>query len=140
MPPFWPDTPAVLFAQAEAQLELSAVTRQRTKFNYVSSQLNQQQVAEVEDIITSPSEQEPYDRLKAELVRQLSTSRVQRVSQVRSHAKVGNRKPSPFFRHPKDLALDVANDFLRTIWASREQNLRNHSATYHTERSPFYTR
>ena len=74
LPPFWPDRPAVWFAQAEAQFELASITRQCTKFNYVVSQLNQQQAAELEDI-TSPPEQEPYDRLKAELVRRLSTSR-----------------------------------------------------------------
>jgi len=41
------------------------------------SQINQQQAVELEDINT-PSEQEPYDRLKAELVRRLSISREQR--------------------------------------------------------------
>ena len=45
-------------------------------------QLNQQQKAEVEDIITSPPEQEPYDRLKSELVRRFSTSREQRMRQL----------------------------------------------------------
>jgi len=79
LPPFWPDRPAVWFAQDESQFELAAITRQRTKFNYVVSQLNQQQAAEVEDIVTSPPEHETYDRLKAELVRRLSTSREQRV-------------------------------------------------------------
>jgi hypothetical protein len=54
LPTFWPDRPAVCFAQAEAQFELADITRQRTKFNYVVSQLNHQQAAEVEDIITSP--------------------------------------------------------------------------------------
>jgi hypothetical protein len=119
LPPFWPDRPAVWFAQAEAQFELSNITRQRTKFNYMVSQLNQQQAAEVEDIIISPPEQEPYDRLKAELVRQLSTSRVQRVRQLLSHKELGYRKPSQFLRHLKNLAPDVPDDFLRTIWASR---------------------
>ena len=51
LPPFWPDRPAVWFAQAESQFELAAITRQRTKFNYVVSQLNHQQAAEVEDIV-----------------------------------------------------------------------------------------
>ena len=63
LPPFWPDRPAIWFAQAESQFELAAITRQRTKFNYVVSQLNQQQASEVEDIIIAPPEQEPYDRL-----------------------------------------------------------------------------
>ena len=69
LPPFWPNRPAVWFAQAEAQFELASITHQRTNFSYVMSQLNQKHAAEVEDIITSPPKQEPYDRLKAELVR-----------------------------------------------------------------------
>jgi hypothetical protein len=54
LPPFWSDCPAIWFAQAESQFELAAITRRRTKFNYVVSQLNQQQASEVEDIITAP--------------------------------------------------------------------------------------
>ena len=78
LPPFWPNRPAIWFTQAEAQFELAAITRKRTTFNYVVFQLNQQQAVEVEDIIFSPPEHEPYDRLKAELVRRLSTAREQR--------------------------------------------------------------
>jgi len=85
LPSFWPDRPAVWFAHVESRFELAAITRQRTKFNYVVSQLNQQQAAEVEDIVISPPEQEPYDRPKAELVRRLSNSREQRVEQHLSH-------------------------------------------------------
>jgi hypothetical protein len=73
--PFWPDLAAIYFAQAETQFEWAATTHQRTKFIYVVSQLKLQQPSEVEDIINSPPEQEPYDQLKAELVRRLSTSR-----------------------------------------------------------------
>ena len=119
LPPFWPDQPAIWFAQAEAQFQLAAITRQQTKFNYVVSQLNQQQAAEVEDIITSPPEHEPYDRLKVELVRRLSTSCEQHVRQLLSHEEMGDRKPSQFLRHLRGLATDVPDDFLRTIWTSR---------------------
>ena len=73
LPPFWPDQPAIWFARAEAQFELAAITCQRTKFNYVVLKLNQQQAALVEDIITSPPEHEPYNRLKAELSRQVAS-------------------------------------------------------------------
>jgi len=119
LPPFWPDRPAVWFVQAESQFKLAAITRQRTKFNYVVSQLNQQQAAEVEDIIISPPKLEPYDRLKAELVRRLSTSREQCVRQLLSHEEMGDQKPSQFLRHLKSLDPDVPDDFLRTIWTSR---------------------
>jgi hypothetical protein len=85
LPPFCPDRPAVWFTQAEAQFELSAITRKQTKFNYVVSQLNQQQVAKVEDIITLPPEHEPYDWLKAELVCRFFSSRQKCVRQLLSH-------------------------------------------------------
>jgi hypothetical protein len=98
---------------------LAAITRQQTKFNYVVSQLNPQQAAEVEDLIIAPPEQEPYDQLKSELVRWLSTSCKQRVRQLLSHEEMGDRKPSQSLRHLKGLAPDVPDDFLRTIWASR---------------------
>ena len=59
LPPFWSDRPALWFAQAEAQFEIAAVTRQRTKFNFVVSQLHQQHAPEVEDIVTTPLALEP---------------------------------------------------------------------------------
>jgi len=64
LPRFWPDRPGILFAQAEAQFILAAVTREKTKFNYVTSQLEYRQAAEVEDIIITPPTEEPYTTLK----------------------------------------------------------------------------
>jgi hypothetical protein len=90
---------------------LAYITRQHTKNNYVVSQLNQQQAAKVEDIINSPPEQEPFERLNAVLVRLLSTSRIQRVRQHLSHEEMGDRDVW-------SLAPQVLKDFLRTIWAS----------------------
>jgi len=81
--------------------------------------LNQQQASEVEDIITAPPEHDPYDKLKAELIRRLSASREQCVRQLLSHEEMGDRKPSQFLRHLKGLAPDVPTEFLRTVWASR---------------------
>jgi hypothetical protein len=98
---------------------LVAITRQRTKFNYLVSQLNTQQAAEFEDFFFAPPEQEHVDRLKSELVRRLSTSREQRVGQLFLHEEMGDPKPSQFLRHLNGMALDVPDDFLRTIWASR---------------------
>jgi hypothetical protein len=100
LPPFWRDKPALWFAQVEAQL-------------------NQQNAAEVEDIITAPPAHDPYDRLKAELISSLSTSREQRVRQLLSHEEMGDSNPSQFLRHIKGLAPDIADDFLRTIWTIR---------------------
>ena len=39
VPPFWPEKPAVWFAQFEGQFALSNITQDSTKFYYVISQL-----------------------------------------------------------------------------------------------------
>jgi len=62
----------------------------------------------VEDIITTPPQQEPYDRLKAELLTRFSSSREQRVRQLHSHEEMGDREVW-------SLAQDVPNDLLRNI-------------------------
>jgi hypothetical protein len=60
------------FAQAEAQFFLAGVNCERTKFCYVISQLDHRFTSEVEDIITSPPEREPYTTLRTELISRLS--------------------------------------------------------------------
>ena len=100
LPPFWPDRPGLWFAQTEGQFELSSVTSERTKFNYVISQLEYRHAAEVEDIMSPPAN-DPYTTLKTELVRRLSASRDQRVRQLLTHEEMGDRKPSQFLRHLK---------------------------------------
>jgi hypothetical protein len=74
LPPFWAERPAVWFAQAEAQFSLAGISSERTKFYYVISQLDQRYAAEVEDF-TSPPQQNPYSKLRTELLKRLSLSR-----------------------------------------------------------------
>ena len=128
------------------------------------SQLNQQQAAEVEDIITSPPDQDPYDRLKAELVRRLSTSREQRVRQLLSHEEMGDQKTitvppvsqGPSTRRPRRFSAHHLGQPTPTTRAShtcrsdrgqsgfslapRGPNLRGHSAAYHSKRLWFDAR
>jgi len=54
VPPFWPEKPAVRFAQLEGQFALSNITQDAKKFYYVISQLDNKYAAEVEDVITNP--------------------------------------------------------------------------------------
>jgi len=71
LPSFFPVSPSRWFAQAEARFVLANVTSERTKFNYVISQLEYRHAAEVEDIVIAPPTDEPYTTFKTELVRRL---------------------------------------------------------------------
>jgi hypothetical protein len=115
LPPFW----AVWFAQAETQFSLAGISSERTKFHYVISQLDQRYAAEVEDIITSPPLQDPYSKMRTELLKRLSLSREQRAHQILTLEEIGDRKPSQFLRHLRSLVPDLPDYFLRTIWTSR---------------------
>jgi hypothetical protein len=118
LPPFWAERPAVWFAQAEAQFALAGISSEQTKFYYVISQLERQYASEVEDIIISPPERDPYTMLKTELVKRLSPSKEERIHQLLA-LEMGDSKPSQFLRHLRSLAPEAPEDFLRTIWSSR---------------------
>jgi hypothetical protein len=57
------------FAQAEIQFLLAGVSNEKTKFSHVISQLEHWYAAEVENIITSLPEGDPYTALRTELMR-----------------------------------------------------------------------
>lgn len=82
LPPFWPDRPAIWFAQVEAQFIISGISADLTKFNYVVAQLDTRVIGEVEDIILRPPLEDKYIRLKYELIRRLSTSEEQQVRKL----------------------------------------------------------
>ena len=120
VPPFYPEKPALWFAQLESQFVLASITTDSTKFHYAMGQLDPVYAGEVEDIITSPPETDKYIKLKTELIKRLSASREKRTRQLLTHEELGDRKPSQFLRHLRHLAgPGVPEEFLQTIWASR---------------------
>lgn len=121
LPPFWPNNPALWFAQVEASFLCSGVTADTTKFALVVSQLDHRYAAEVEDIITAPPAADAYTRLKNELIRRMSESQEERVRQVLTQEDIGDRKPSQYLRHLRSKvdAHTVPDTLLRTLWSSR---------------------
>jgi hypothetical protein len=119
LPPFWANRPTVWFTQAEAQFSLVGISIERTKFYHIISQLDHKYAAEVEDIITSPLQQEPCTTLKTELLNRLATTREQRARHIIMHEEMGDRKPSQFLRYLRSLAPDLPEYFLQRIWCSR---------------------
>ncbi|KAJ2937653.1 hypothetical protein O0L34_g19328 [Tuta absoluta] len=123
VPPFYPQKPALWFAQLESQFVSSGITSDTTKFHYAFGQLDPNYAIEVEDVVTSStfaSATDKYEQLKTELVKRLSASREKKVNQLLTREEPGDRKPSQFLRRLKDLAgPEVPDDFLRSIWSSR---------------------
>jgi hypothetical protein len=132
LPPFWAERPAVWFAQAEAQFCLAGISNETTKF-YMISQLDHQYAAEVEDVITSPPQQDPYPKLKTELLKRLSLSREQRTKQLLTFEEMGDRKPSQFLRHLRGLAPDVP-DYTRPTSHLPATSSGTGPARYHQSR------
>lgn len=120
IPPFWPEKPALWFAQIEGQFMLSNITNDATKFYYVIAQLDHEYATEVEDVITNPPANNKYENLKTILIKRLSASQEKKIKQLLMHEELGDRKPSQFLRHLQHLAGPaVPKDFIKTIWSSR---------------------
>lgn len=117
IPPFWPEKPAIWFAQVEGQFAIMRITDNAERFYHILTSLDRQYAAEVEDVLTGPAD---YNKLKSELIKRLSVSRENKVKQLLMHEQLGDRKPSQFLRHLQHLAgPGIPQDFLKTIWTSR---------------------
>ena len=118
LPPFWPDSPSVWFAQVEAQFSTAHITADQTKYDYVISQLESKYAFKVRDILTNPPAAHKYDRLKAELIRRMSPSDDTRVRQLLETAQLGDKRPSEFLTHMRCLAetTEIQDPLLRTLW------------------------
>lgn len=120
VPPFWPERPALWFAQLEGQFLLSGITSDTTKFYFACGNLDHQYAVEVADIIENPPALKKYDTLKAELIRRLTAPREETIKQFLSSEEMGSRKPSQFLRHLQHLAgANIPEEFIRSTWYNR---------------------
>jgi hypothetical protein len=111
------------FPQAEAQFTLAGISSEKTKFCYAIPQLDHRYASEVEDIIISPQERDPYTTLRTELVGQMSPSKEQRICHLFTRDEMGDCKPSQFLRHLTSPAPHVPEDFLHSIWLPSKESV-----------------
>ncbi|XP_076660566.1 uncharacterized protein LOC143363921 [Halictus rubicundus] len=118
IPPFWPEQPELWFRQIEAQFALNGITADTTKFYYILSQLEPKYAVEVQDIFINPPEANKYGTLRSELLKRLSATQGKRIRQLLEQEEIGDRTPSQFLRHMRNLAgTTVSDEFLRTLWS-----------------------
>jgi hypothetical protein len=116
---FWAERPAMWFTQAEAQFTLAGISSEKTKFYYVISQLDHRYAMEVEVIITSLPERDPYTTQKTKLVRRLYPLREQHICQLFTLEEMGDGKLSQFRRYFRSFAPGMPDDFFRSIWSNQ---------------------
>jgi hypothetical protein len=94
---------------------LADISDERMRFDNIISQLNHRYAPEVEDIITSPPQQDPYTKLRTELLIQLSPSKEQHDRRLLTIEEMGDPMPSQFLRHIRNLVPDVLDYYRLTI-------------------------
>jgi hypothetical protein len=120
MPPFWQDDPILWFAQIESQFVLSGVSSDNTKFHAVACALENPIAKLVRDIIIKPPNEGKYNFLKDALITRLSPSKESRLKRLLQGDEIGDRTPSQFLRHLRELGgTSITDDLLRTLWLGR---------------------
>jgi len=120
IPEFTSADPELWFSILDRSFQAAGITTDSTKFGYALTAIGPRYTLEVRDVIMSPPTTNAYQVLRAELIKRISLSQEHKTRQLLEHEEIGDRKPSQFLRHLRNLAGNVVGDgVLRTIWLSR---------------------
>lgn len=122
LPPFWTPNPEIWFTQVESQFALSRITSDKTKYNYIISNLPFNIISTIYDVITNPPQENLYKILKETIISRLTLSEEKRLDELLSNSELGDRKPSEFYREMLGMvggSQMVSQDLLIKLWKRR---------------------
>ncbi|KFD48432.1 hypothetical protein M514_10650 [Trichuris suis] len=121
LPPFWPHSARLWFAQAEAQFALSKITSSTTKFCYTIAALNDTIAAEVDDLL-EPYGDAPYEHIKSKLLERFMSSTEEHFRSLMETTPLGDQRPTCLLREMRIVAtglIDPTGPFFRRLFLLR---------------------
>ncbi|XP_055387972.1 uncharacterized protein LOC129616363 [Condylostylus longicornis] len=128
LPAYWPKSIGTWFKHVEASFAINRISSDLSKYNYVVAALPQDVAESIMDVLEDPPDNNLYNNLKEVLTSRHSMSLERRIKKLISDEEIGNRRPSEFFRHLKQLAGSAATpgeEFVKELWLSRLPHVIN---------------
>lgn len=95
------------------------MTSDAGRFRQAATALPPRVAVEMKDVVLRPPEQDQYGALHATMMKRYGASRASKTRRLLELEEIGDRKPSQFLRHLRNLASNqVTDDMLKTIWLS----------------------
>ncbi|GFW27555.1 transposon Tf2-6 polyprotein [Trichonephila clavipes] len=119
IPAFWTERPEIWFHQVEAQIQISRISLEETKFHYLVSQLQPKYVENIWDIVNSKSDTK-YTDSKNRLLSLFKESENLRIKRLLTGIELGDMKPSQLLQKLKTVATsDISENLIKTLWLEK---------------------
>lgn len=120
LPPFWREEPGIWFLQVESSFNLSGITQDSTKYEYLLSHLEPSILFVVKDIVVNPPATGKYSAMKTRIIKHFAESDEGQLKKLLSGLELGDQKPSHLLHKMKSLAGNrVSNEIMRTLFMER---------------------
>jgi len=100
---------------ADSSFKAAGIMNDSMKYGYTLMATNSRYSVKVRDIIMNPSENCAYEILKLELIKRISSMQEQKTRRLLGHEEIGDRKPSQFLRHLRNLATQSVIIFCELV-------------------------